>query len=232
MSFNSYAIDWRKVHHTLMFRFHSCNCNNCMGDFSECHCIDFVGPWESIDLKIVPCHSPTTMQLLKLSMARLLQSVLPVIDSPVFGLARQENVQWPVILYILPGAKMFPNRIHCYVLEHQNPTTNDFYHTHVVVPAQRDMCNSLKGSCNSPNCFKIHLESFQIASVLQLATYKTPAGTFTSCFVQKKIPGHYKFKKTEQAISVFHKYLQTRSILYNDFVAQVIPHFDSNVDFM
>ena len=182
MSFNSYAIDWRKVHHTLMFRFHSCNCNNCMGDFSECHCIDFVGLWESVDLKIVPRPPPTTMQLHKLNMARLLQSVLPVIDSPVFGLARQENVQWPVILYILPGAKMFQNRIHCYVLEHQNPlaTTNDFYHTHVVVPAQRDMCDSLKGSCHSPNCFKLHLESFSIASILQLATYKTPAGTFTS----------------------------------------------------
>jgi hypothetical protein len=65
-----------------------------------------------------------------------------------------------------------------------------FYHTHVVVPAQRDMCNSLKGSCHSPNCFKLHLESFSIASILQLATYKTPAGTFTSCFVQEKNPGH------------------------------------------
>ena len=62
------------------------------------------------------------------------------------------NWTWPVLLYILPGDKMFPNRIHCYILEHQNPTTNDFYHTHVVVPEQRDMCNSLKGSCNSPNC--------------------------------------------------------------------------------
>ena len=43
-----------------------------------------------------------------------------------------------------------------------------------------------------------------------------------------------QIQKTEQAINVFHKYLQTRSILYNDFVAQVIPHlnFDSNVDFM
>ena len=125
MAFNSYAIDWRKVHRTLMF-----------GDFSECHCIDFVGPWESVDLKILPRPPPTSMQQHKLDMARLLQSVLPVIDSPIFGLARQENVQWPVILYILPGAKMFPNRIHCYVLEHQNPTNNDFYHAHVVVPAQ------------------------------------------------------------------------------------------------
>ena len=134
--------------------------------------------------------------------------------------------------YILPGAKMFPNRIHCYVLEHQNPTTNDFYHTHVVVPEQRDMCNSLKGSCNSPNCFKLHLESFQIASILQLATYKTPAGTYNSCFVRKKTPGHYKFKKTEQAICVFQKYLQTCSCLYNDFVAQVITQSDSDGDFM
>ena len=139
-----------------------------------------------VDLKIVPRPPPTTMQLHKLNMARLLQSVLPVIDSPVFARARQENVQWPVILYILPSSKMFPNRIHCYVLEHQNPKTNDFYHTHVFVPEQRELCNSLKGACNRPNCFKLHLESFSIASILQLATYKTPAGTFTSCFVQKK----------------------------------------------
>ena len=232
MSYNCYAIDWRKVAHTLLYRFHSCNCNNCMGNFSVCHCYDFVGPWESIDLKIVPRPPPTTMQLHKSNMARLLQAVLPVLHSPLFCLARQEHVQWPAILYILPSAKIFPNRIYCYVLEHQNPTTNDFYHTHVVVPAQRDMCNSLKGCCHSPNCFKLHLESFSIASILQLATYKTPAGTFTSCFVQKKTPGHYKFKKTEQAINVFQNYLQTCSILYNDFVAHVIPNVDSNIDFM
>ena len=105
MSYNSYAIDWRKTTNNLMYRFHSCNCNNCMGDFSECQCIDFVGPWESVDLKIVPRPPPTAMQLHKLNMGRLLQSVLPVLDSPVFCLARQENVQWPVILYVLPGAK-------------------------------------------------------------------------------------------------------------------------------
>ena len=44
--------------------------------------------------------------------------------------------------------------------------------------------------------------------------------------------GHYKFKKTEQAMCVFQKYLQTRSFLYNDFVAQVITQSDSDGDFM
>jgi hypothetical protein len=48
-------------------------------------------------------------------------------------------------------------------------------------------------------------------------------------------PGHKKLrkkKKTEQAICVFQKYLQTRSFLYNDFVAQVITQSDSDGDFM
>ena len=98
-----------------------------------------MGPWESVDLRIVPRSPPTTKQLHKLNMGCLLQSVLAVLDSPLFCLARQENVQWPIILFTLPGAKMLPNRIHCYVLEHQNPTTNDFYHTHVVVPEQREL---------------------------------------------------------------------------------------------
>ena len=127
---------------------------------------------------------------------------------------------------------MFPNRIHCCVLEYHNPTINDFYHTHVVVPAQREQCNSLKGSYAHPYYLKLHLESFEIASILQLATYRTPAGTYSSCVVQKKTAGHYKFKKTEQAISVFPKYLEAHFLLFKDFVATKITKYESDGDFM
>ena len=43
----------------------------------------------------------------------------------------------------------------------------------------------------------------------------------------EKTAGHFKFKKTEQAISVFQKYLETRFVLYQDFVAKV-TEYDSD----
>ena len=58
MSNKSYAIDWRNPTTKLMYRFHSCNCNNCMGDFSECQCINFVGSWESVHFE--NCTTPTS----------------------------------------------------------------------------------------------------------------------------------------------------------------------------
>ena len=127
------------------------------------------------------------------------QVVLTCLDTPLFCLAKQEHVQWATILYVLPGVKMHPKCIHCNVLEYQNPTTNAFYHTHLVVPPQGDLCNSLRGSCACPYCLKQNFEYFEIASILQLATYRTPSGTYTSCFVQKKHRALYQSKKTEQA---------------------------------
>ena len=53
---------------------------------------------------------------------------------------------------------------------------------------------------------KHHLESFEIALILQLVLTQPLQGHITLAFL-RKTSGHYK--ETEQAITVFQKYLQT-----------------------